>query len=154
MRMGRVQKIDWHLFETHRFILGESSDQYGGCGGSALGVLTGRSAKEIRKLRRNDHWPTQTMRMYLRKNGCILLPVTINNIAGAYSIRDHLRIPKITAKHVLLLCHSYCKEESTWVVIHNNFEFHNGDVRPLKPLDFLNYPIEDAYVVWSPSWKK
>ncbi|PWU16680.1 MAG: hypothetical protein C5B49_10195 [Bdellovibrio sp.] len=154
MRVGRVQKINWKLFETHSFLLRESDEEYGGCGGSALGALTGRPAREIRKLRRDEHWPTHTMRMYLQKQRSIMLPVTINNIAGAYSLKDHLNIPKITNKHVLLLCHSYCKEESTWVVVYNNFEFHNGDITQLRPLDFLNYPIEDAYVIWHPSWKK
>ena len=87
MPIGRVEKINWKLFETHSFLLRESTEEYGGCGGSALWALTGRPSKEIRKLRANEHWTTHTMRKYLRKNGRMMLPVTIMNIAEAYSLK-------------------------------------------------------------------
>lgn len=150
MLQGKPKKIDWKQYRCRNFkFLPKVS--YGECGGFALHILTGEPYEEIAPLGRNGHWSNRTMFDFLKYHGCEVIPVTLGNMVFAHSVKTGK--PKLGPMHVLLINQYVYKEEGTWSVIHNNQWAHSGDVEPLNALEFINWPIAEAYLIYNKEWK-
>jgi hypothetical protein len=158
VRKGKPNKIDWEKFKTSRFEFPPNIPPHISpeCGAYALYALTGKQTEDYRKIfkklaRKDGHWSTKTMVGYLNSKGFVVIPITIGNVVESYSVKQ-LNKPWIESENVILLDQKCYREENTWSVIHGNMYAHSGDVDVLDPLEFLNYPIEAAYLVYHPKW--
>ena len=150
MRIGKTQKIDWKQYDCRNFKFIPQVN-YGECGGFALHILTKQPYEKIAKMSRKGHWPNSVMFDYLRRYGCEIIPVTLGNTVNAHSVKKGK--PKIGPRNVLLINQHVYKEESTWSVIYNNHWAHSGDVEMLDPMQFINWPIAEAYLIYNKDWK-
>ena len=150
MRVGKPARINWRDYATphFRFAPEVSSAE---CGAYALHTLTKQPLKKIMKMSKKGHWSNSVMFSYLKKHGCKVIPVTLGNVVEAYSVSRGK--PKLNTMNVLLINQHCYKEESTWSVIYNNYLAHSGDVGSLNPLEFVNFPIAEAYLIFNPKWK-
>jgi hypothetical protein len=152
MRKGRQQKIDWKKYRTSQFHFPSDPPGSVQCGAYALYAITKKPYKEIEKLRKDECWPTHVMLKYLKDNGYEVLPVTLGNMVEGHSVNDFSK-PRITERNVVLIDQKCFREENSWCVLYGNMIAHSADVSALPPLEFLNWPIEAAYVVFHPKWR-
>lgn len=153
MLKGRPQKIEWRNYQVRNFrfpVELPNTDHDWECGSMALYALTKIKFDKIMKLSNNGHWSTKTMVDFLHKNKYTVIPVTIGNTVDAYE-SDSKSI--LDAHHVLLVGQKFFRYTNSWSVIHHNVQYHSGDFEILDPLNFINYPIEECYLIWHPSWK-
>jgi hypothetical protein len=150
MKTGRNQKINWQDYQTFKFKPSASPHNVE-CGASALHCITGKSFTEINKLSRRGHWPDSVMRSFLKKYNFTTIPVTLGSVVYSHSVKDDK--PELSNYNVLLVSQKCYKEEGTWSVIHDYKYWHGGgEPVTFKPMEFLNYPLDSAYVVWHPKW--
>jgi len=156
MLKGKPQRIYWGEYAAPKFKFASANEdaELCQCGAYALHTLTKIPLKKLLKYGKNGHWGTRTMLRFLRERGYTVLPLTLGNVVEAHSVHAFSDKPKVTFEHVLLLGQHCFREESTWSVVYNNYHAHSGDVEPLDRLEFVNYPIEEAYVIFHPSWAK
>jgi hypothetical protein len=155
MRKGRPEKVDWRVYRTKYFEFAPESYSGPECGAYALHTLTKAPMSQIMKHARKDgHWPDKTMFSFLRARGFELIPITIGNTVEAHSSKRWLDKPSIRKTNVILLDQMCYREESTWSVIYDGKIAHSGSVDDMSPVEFLNCPINAAYIVWHPSWAK
>lgn len=153
MRQGRRQVVDWNKYKTWKFQMPRHESFSAECGAYALYAITKKPYEKILKLSDKGCWPTSVMMAYLKKNGFEVIPVTIGNMVESHSVESRHSKPRLTGKNVLLIDQKCYEEENTWSVIYGNEYAHSGDVEDLHPLEFINYPIEAAYLVYHKSWR-
>lgn len=151
MKIGKPKFVPWHKYKTSKFHF-PSDIGKAQCGAYALHAITKKSYKDIEKLSKNECWPTVLMFKYLKQHGYEIHPITIGNMVEAHSVNDFTK-SKITENHVILIDQKAYKEENTWAVLYGNMMGHSGETEALKPLEFFNYPMEAAYVIWHNKWK-
>jgi hypothetical protein len=152
MRKGRIEKINWRKFRTEKFewpVDVEISETE--CGAYALYALTKEPHDEIMKLSRNGHWPTRLMLKFLRDRGFQVVPVTLNNVVESYRFEQNK--PELNKFNVLLLDQHAYEDQSTWSVAYDNMLGHSGYPEPIDALQFVNYPIQAAYLIFHKDWK-
>lgn len=149
MRKGRVQKINWAQMEAPRFTIETKDDTE--CGAWALHAITKIPYHKIVPLGKNGHWPTRTMLKFLRTVGCEVTPITLGNVVNSQSVKSGKKL--LTNRNVILIEQGCFKEESTWAVLFGNKISHSGDLSDLTPLEFINWPILQAYLVTHEAWK-
>lgn len=148
MKQGKVQKIDWNKYRTSKFHFPADIDN-AQCGAYALYALTKKPYNNIVKLSRNEHWPTPVMIGFLKKNGYEVIPVTLGNLVECHSTYGK---PKLDGRNVLLLDQRFYEGENSWAVLYGNMYGHSGDAVPIDALEFINFPIEAAYLIYHKSW--
>jgi len=151
MKKGKVKKVDWNKYKAPKFWLPVKYEG-GGCGAAALHALTKKPYKMIKKLSKDEHWGTRTMLTFLKNNKLEIIPVTLGNVVECHSVSIFGSKPKILHDNVLLLGQECFREEMTWSVIYGGRQFHSGVNDILDPLEFINYPIERAYLIWNKKW--
>lgn len=152
MKKGKPQRVPWFKYRTDKFEMPESISG-AECGAYALYAITKKSYNTIAKLSRKGHWPNSVMFSFLKKHGYTIIPVTIGNVVEGYSIKGDYHKYTINSKNVLLIDQKCYREENSWTVLHNNLEAHSGYVDQLSPLEFVNNPIEAAYIVFHDKWR-
>lgn len=151
MRIGKPQKIDWKKYRTSKFHFPGDPDGSVECGAYALYALTKKPYKQILKLSKKGHWPNSVMFGFLKKNGYEVIPVTIGNVVEGYSVEGYGK-PKLNERNVLLIDQKCYEEENSWSVVYGNMSGHSGEVDALSALEFINWPIEAAYLIYHKSW--
>lgn len=155
MREGKKQKIHWSDYRVDNFKFADEGDgpEYQ-CGAYALHTLTKIPLKDIIKLQSKTipgHWPTRTMMRFLAKHGCSVMPITLGNMVWAHNYDNGK--PEIGGSNVLLIDQHCYDDQGTWSVVYGGRRAHSGEVDPLNPLEFINYPILQAYLVFNPKWR-
>jgi hypothetical protein len=140
--------VDFSRYATacfNPFLFSSSENASGGCGASALGLLTGiRPANFIPK-NGVKHYSDSYMLFCLRHHGFQVFRLTQCNLSHATC--------GISDRHVLLLSQLYRKNEATWIVLFNSICYHNFDAYSLESLSFINKPLLSAYVLYHPKWQ-
>ena len=150
MRIGKYsrKKIDARKFEVHKFVpFLFDTGTYGStaCGSSALALLTGHNPLLVsRETKFKNHCSDQTIINYLKKYGFHILELTQSNVSNNTS--DFLR-DQIKPYHVVLLSQLVKKAEATWCVLYNNLLYHNFEIIKINYLEFINRPINTAYLI-------
>lgn len=154
MHVGKRETIDWDDLKSYNFNPKDKPLIYrlhGSCGTHALAYLTKSSPTKIDKsLPKNVMaWSDMRMVKYLREHDYIVQPVTINNVTNRDWPNDH-----ISKYHVLLVGQHVLKNnEGTWSVCWNNIRYHSGYREELDPLEFINCPIDSAYIIYNKRWR-
>lgn len=151
MLKGRPQRIDWNKYRTNKFYFGVPNELGAMCGPYALYTLTKHPYKKLRKLAKDGHLGTRQVFQYLRKHGYEIHPITLGNVVEGASRLSNKNI--LSIDNVILIDQKCFSGENTWTVVYNNIQAHSGDIQPHKPTDFLNYPIQAAYVIWHKKWR-
>ncbi len=121
-----------------------------GCGAIALATLTGENPAFIQNpnKRNKDHWSDSFVVSFLKKR-----EYQVKLLDKKTLLRDEI-FSSVTNKHVLLVSHWLNKKNASWAVIsHGCYYYHNFEVLPLVPLEFVNRPILTAYAVFHEKWK-
>jgi len=150
MRIGIPKLINWKEYRTPHFRFAQEM-MSAECGAYALYTLTKLPYEKIIKMSRKGHWPNSMMFSFLKKRGFEIIPVTLGNVVEAHSVKRGK--PDINTMNVLLINQHCYKEESTWSVIYNNNIAHSGDIDSFDSMEFINYPIAEAYLIFHKSWK-
>jgi hypothetical protein len=152
MKQGRIQKINWREYQTNKFhfapLLGAAE-----CGAYALYSITKQKYSNIVKLGDKGHWSNKVMFKYLNNLGYKVIPITINNVVESYSINTLSKRPNLNVRNVILLDQKCFREENTWSVMYGNMIAHSGEIEVVHPLEFINCPIEAAYLIWHNKWR-
>ena len=120
-----------------------------GCGASAISLLTGINPyKTLQLFKGYSHFPDSLMVRALEMNKVKVLKLTQSNLTN-----NTIPTYNIEKNHVVLLSCLMMKKEATWVVLWNNFLFHNFEVSQISRLEFLNFPILSAYLLKKKEWK-
>lgn len=85
---------------------------------------------------------------FLREKGFTVTPLTLCDL----SHDDQAVNWNITKDHVVLISLLTCRNETSWMVLHQDEVWHNFSSKLLEPLEFLNNPIRSAYVVYKKNW--
>ncbi len=130
---GRVNFENYtvSVFNPHLFT-GEVRARLG-CGVSALALLTGVAPEIIGRRRRSTHCSDDFMLRHLRGKGFRTFQLTQCNLSSAKS--------DIRAGHVLLLSQLFRRNEGTWIVLFNDWCYHNFQLYSLDPLSFKASPL-------------
>lgn len=127
-------------------------DLRGGCGTSALSMLTGISPKIIdRNLPLSvDYWSDRRMKAFLRDHGYFVTEITVSRVCAKTWSCNQL----ITPKHVLLAGQNIYRDEGTWSIIHQGLRYHNFEMEYLNPLEFVNNPTDTLYAISHKKWER
>jgi len=156
MRDGKPQRVKWQEYLAGKFwfqapIDAEPPVQ---CGAYALHTLTGVPISKINKLRKDGHWPDRVMFSFLRKHGCQVIPLNLGNMCWAYNRKRDGWKEELTKRHVILLDQHCFEDESTWSVVYDGLRAHSGEIEEVNPLEFVNFPIQAAYLIFNPKWRR
>ncbi len=152
MLVGRYEQVDWDELKSYNFD-GKAPDLvhrlHGSCVTHALAHIMKKSPIQIDKYlpKSVKCWSNSRMVKFLRINGYTVQPVTIFNVTNREIPNDH-----ISPHHVLLLGQHVLKHEGTWSVVWDNQRYHSGYLDQLDPLEFINCPLECAYIVHHKRW--
>jgi hypothetical protein len=143
-RQYYVTKFNPHLFDIDKH-------PYSTCGSAVLSLLTGESPTKVEKSlpKGSDDWTDKPLINYLINRGYEVKKVTQCDVTEHPTVVEY----PIKNEHVLIVSKLVCRDEGTWTVVHNQFEYHNFEINMLKPLEYLNNPIMSAYVVFHKKWK-
>jgi hypothetical protein len=116
-----------------------------GCGASLIATLTGESPVDlfIKNKKNNPYWPESLILSKIRRAGYKTLELTVERTKQSYKVID---LP-IKEYHILLTLQYMTKGETSWQLIWGNYIFHNFEIRPLKPLEFINNPLIKSWII-------
>lgn len=143
------KKVDFDTFKVRKFrphIFGGPGDSGFGCGASAISLLTGMPPRSIPKPKRGN-WTEKYVLKYLHAKKFNIVELTMRNVTGF----EYLSYP-VSTSHVTLLRLKFIRGEASWAVTYNKTIYHNFEIVPMKPYEFLNHPIMAAYLVKHPKW--
>lgn len=127
-----------------------------GCGLSAVYTMTGVPAPELveKCLRANIDFSKGTtgeqLIWLLKEYGYTAIPITLRDVCPKRKLIEEL----ITDQHVLLCAQWVAKDELSWFVAWDNFEFHNFVIRPVSNQRILiNNPLDQVILVHHSSWE-
>jgi hypothetical protein len=116
-----------------------------------VSVLLGKRPKECEKLLgRATDWNDLKIARLLRSRGYTVLPITINGICGT-KVSSGEKV-KMCGMHVILCSQHAYLDEATYSVFHDGLSYHSGDISPITPMEFINYPVWTCFLVWHPKW--
>jgi hypothetical protein len=119
-----------------------------GCGAATLSLLSGvHPLKIFNTGSKRFDWKPEFMEEWLRERGFLVMQLSPKVLAF-----DDYIINPITKDHVLLVQQHLTKNECSWAVIFGDLYFHNFEVARLNSLEFINHPLERAYVIWHQKW--
>ena len=149
MLKGRAKKVNWSTMTAPKFTIETADDTE--CGAWALHAITKVPYHKIVPLGKNGHWPTRTMLKFLKMVGCEVTPITLGNVVHSQSVKTGKRL--LSERNVILIEQGCFKEESTWAVLFNGKISHSGELEDIEPMEFINWPILQAYLVTHKAWK-
>jgi len=150
MRIGKysTKKIDFVSFSTFRFVpFLFDPVLYGDlpCGVTMLSLLTGHNPFIIKWTNKcKNHCSDKFVVNYLKKYGFKILELTHAKVSHNYS---NILENKIKHYHVIVLSQLVKKGEATWCVLNNGSLYHNFNIIKINELEFLNRPINTAYLI-------
>lgn len=151
MKLGSYRdRVDFDAFEVSKFtphIFCYHMDMTYGCGASALSLLTGIHPSKFKAPPRGD-WKDHIVLSILNANKFKTARLTMRGVTNF----DWTSYP-IGRQHVVLAKIKLIKYNASWVVIHSGIIFHNFELAPLKPLEFINHPVMAAYLVKGRQWE-
>jgi hypothetical protein len=151
---GRYEDINWEKLKSYSFKGSAPPLNHrlrGSCGTHALAHIMKESPTKIDKyLPKNiSCWSTTRIAKFLRQNGYVVQPVTICNVTNRDWPRDH-----ISKYHILLIGQFVLRQEGTWSVVWCNERYHSGHTEELDPYEFINNPLDCAFIVYHKKWSK
>jgi hypothetical protein len=154
MKKGRPQKIDWEKYRVRGFKHPDPvSIPLPSCGAFALHSITKIPLHKLEPLATKvESWPTHIVLGFLRSQGYEVIPITYGNTVAAHSVKEDK--PMLRDYHVILTDQACYREESSWGVLYGGLYSHSGEIYPTPTLEFLNYPIQAAYLIWHPKWAR
>ncbi len=160
----KVSQLPWHNFSGMTYALA-------GCGNLVLGQITGANPWEINSLMRgfmkefcarpgNEHLntkevlaggyvPAEFMMTFFMMHGIHMYPLTVRDVCPVRRLIEN----HVTHNHVVLVALHVAAQEQTWAIIFQNKLWHGTEVQPLHPLEFINNPIAESYLLFNPAWK-
>lgn len=129
-----------HTFSPHLTVTPYSSLY--GCGATSLSLLVGELPH---KCSFRKTWDDKFMINYLKKHHWKTAKLTKHNICNRETI-----LGPIAKNHIILLSCLFRKKEASWLVLYNNWIFHNFEIVELTSYEFLNLPILTAYLIKPP----
>lgn len=146
----KARRVDFAPFATCSFnpyLFSEAVRSGVGCGPSTLALLTGELPRTIAAENHNrPHTSARFMVKFLRARGYSVFELTRWHIVSSRT--------KIGPNHIVLLAQVFRRLEGTWNVLHNGICYHNNDMYTLDNLSLLNKPIETAFLVVHPRWRR
>lgn len=136
------KKINFDLFLAQSFSPHLYSSEWAhvyGCGCTALVTLTGVNPNAIKY---RSTWEDDFMISFLKKRKWLVQKLTKHNICNRAGIAGPIK-----RNHIILASLLLRKKEASWMIIYDNYCFHNFEICVLKPYDFMNMPILTAYLV-------
>lgn len=141
-------------------------EHYGmvGCGPALLGQITHTNPFEIRTLLKpliKKYWPTamtgraaggtpgELMQLYLKLFDISMIPYTRADLCPKLGTM----LKPITRKHVVLHESHVAKNTTSWIVYFGGHSYHNMAKDETNELDIINFPPDNTYLLYSPSWK-
>ncbi len=145
-------KIAWFNYQTHKFQFPMPMEEVE-CGAYALHAITKIPYNDILKFNKSKdgHWSTKTMLKFLKKHKYDVAPITVKNTVNCYSVSNFYK-PLLRHNNVILIDQKCYVEENSWLVLYKGFTMHSGEIDKLNGLEFINYPIEQAYMIWHKDW--
>lgn len=150
MRKGRKQKINWSEHASPRFNI-KTPEAEIECGAWALHVLTKAPYHMLLNLGKNGHYPDKVMFGFLKHAGFKVTPITLGNVVESQSVKTGKSL--LTTDHVILIEQGCFEEESTWAVLYGGKISHSGDLSDIGPMEFVNWPILQAFLITHERWK-
>lgn len=146
-------KIQWFNYQTHKFQFPVPMENVE-CGAYALHALTKIPYEKIVKInkRKDGHWSTKIMLEFLNKHGYKVGEISAKNTIECHSVKNLCK-PLLRDNNVILIDQKCYAEENSWIVLYKGFLMHSGEIDKINALEFLNYPIENAYLIWHKDWK-
>jgi hypothetical protein len=158
MNPGKIEQIDWQKFHVYDFYPETKVSLYNHyknrtcwttCGTPILAILTGLSFKYIERQKFGKHWTDRSIVKFLRARNFEIVELTRNNVTNVYwetfPINEH---------HVILLNIEMDAREASWFLLHDDVLYHNLYKMPFNSYFFLNKPIQSAFILNHPKWKK
>lgn len=149
MLKGRVKKINWSTMTAPNFKI-ETKENIE-CGGWALHAITKVPYYKILPLGKSGHWSTKTMLNFLKRFGCEVTPITFGNVVESQSVKGGKHL--LDESNVILIEQACFREENTWSVLFDGKISHSGEIDDIEPMEFINWPILQAYLVTHKKWK-
>lgn len=140
------QRVDYErlragVFAPHLFA--RTSGTWAGCGACALSTITGIHPLHYTHLNRNKkHFSDRFMKQQLHKLQYEVIP-----IKQKWVVSSECTDFPLSREHVLLVSQLMQKREATWMVYHQNIQYHNFVAGGVDTLDFLNKPVLTAYAI-------
>jgi len=146
-------------FTPHLFPPPLSRTNGGGCGVTAVSLLTGVHPEKVRlPAKVVSHEPDfhcRWMLRTLRLHGCCLYPITHSCVARWSDSIEGVRTGTVllAQQRLRIFSEGTVKiKESSWIVYYRSSAFHNFSIHAFRPGLLINYPILHIYAVWHPSW--
>lgn len=159
MEVGKYskKKIDFSKFECQKFpltLFDPAIFGLAGCGYNLLASIVGKESPfDIRKLNKSKNKEScedKFILWYLRKHGFKVLPLTKCNLTNTKSVYlDGVVKPY----NVFISSNLVRKNEASWFINYQHYMLHNQEILPVKSLDFLNFPIMSAFLIWHKKYK-
>lgn len=148
------KKINFDSFAINKFVP-HIYDSYThtsiNCGSSTLALLTGINPFHISALNKNrDHTSDKFMISFLKSNGFKIAKLTQCSVSNN---RTRIMENNIKYYHVLLVSQLVLRNECSWSVINDQYDYHGFLVNLLKPLEFVNRPIITSYLLFHKKYK-
>lgn len=122
------------------------------CGATALSLLIGKSPFDYTHIVSDGAISTADFLKELTAEGFRYEELTLCSLSNAPLCQDGYLTNAIDTNHVVVLVQLYHKHNATYTVTWNNLIWHNFDINPVRPLEFLNRPILQGWVVHHPNW--
>ena len=117
-----------------------------------MALLTGINPFHISALNKNrDHTSDKFMISFLKSNGFKIAKLTQCSVSNN---RTRIMENNIKYYHVLLVSQLVLRNECSWSVINDQYDYHGFLVNLLKPLEFVNRPIITSYLLFHKSINK
>lgn len=123
----------------------------GGCGTAAISMLTGLHPKVIDKNlpKKSKYWTDKAMVSYLKKLGYGVKEITIERVVKNKILN---KMP-INYQHVWLVGQWVYSDDGTWSIVNGGARYHNFEMEPLSPFEFLNNPTDTVYAITHKKWE-
>lgn len=115
------------------------------CGTMAFYSITGKSMDN--KYKNRKVISDKVMVEQLRKYGYTVIPLSIANTISRCGIHNN-----ITSDHVVLISQIMYRGEGSWAILHKNRYYHSFSTEPLRGMEFVNRPINTAYLIFKQEW--
>lgn len=135
---------NWESLKFRPFLFDRLYNVYG-CGASALSTLLGENPEKyfLQNKKNNPYWPESLMLSKIRRGGYRTMKLTDKIVK---TTDDFIELA-VSEYHILLTKQKMTKNETSWQVIWGGYIFHNFEIRPLKPFEFINNKLLDSWVL-------
>ncbi len=151
------KKINFKDWEVDKFPLtfwNKHSYLYAGCGFNALATIVGKeNPYAIRALSKDkDSCVKKFFFKYLKSNGFKVLELTKCHLSNKKKEVSTL-IGELNSKHILVTTQILKRNECSYFVNSFSMTIHNQIIYSTDILDFVNFPIYEAFLITHPTYK-